>query len=346
MAARPHNRDCGKSKGAPNKAPPHYGRHHRGMSSLKVVSEPSEEWVLTLIAQGVISRIASAHMPKARREHMAPAVTVRRSEAPSAAAEGDGSGSSMFGVGGTSPDALLECTGEFVAHTRSNLLVADDDAGCRTAVRRYFEPMEYNVTEAVDGPSALHAVFEGSTDLMILDLRLAGVDGTQVLTKIRRDSSVPVIVFTGRDSEVDRIRMLNLGADDYLVKPSSLAELEARVRAVLRRGRGVPVKSRVEHGELGVDREARTVTLRGVVVGLTRKEFDLLAFLAAAPHQVFSRLDLLERVWGSTEQWQGQSTVTEHVRRIRLKIEDDSDRPRWITTVRGIGYRFGAPRLR
>jgi two-component system, OmpR family, phosphate regulon response regulator PhoB len=174
-------------------------------------------------------------------------------------------------------------------------------------------------------------------------LGLPGVGGPEVLAKIRRHSAVPVIVCSGRDSEEERIRMLNLGADDFVVKPFSFAELEARVRAVLRRGNSEPTVTRMEHGGLLVDRDTRTVAIDGGNIPMTRKEFDLLAFLAASPGQVFSREDLLERVWGSTEQWQGRSTVTEHVRRVRLKIEPDPDTPRWILTVRGVGYRFSVP---
>jgi two-component system, OmpR family, phosphate regulon response regulator PhoB len=223
------------------------------------------------------------------------------------------------------------------------ILVAEDDHSCRSALHHYFERAGYRVAEAADGPSSLRAVFSQSADLVILDLALAGVDGAEVLAKIRRHSAVPVIVCSGRDSEDQRIRLLNMGADDFVVKPFSFAELEARVRAVLRRGAAAPTSSRITHGDLTVDRGTRTVTLGDRVIPMTRKEFDLLAFMAASPGQVFSREDLLERVWGSTAQWQGRSTVTEHVRRVRLKIEADSDRPQWISTVRGIGYRFCLP---
>ncbi len=223
------------------------------------------------------------------------------------------------------------------------ILIAEDDHSCRNALHQYFERSGYRVTEATDGPSTLRAVFQHSASLVILDLGLPGFDGADVLAKIRRHSAVPVIVCSGRDSEEDRIRTLNLGADDFVVKPFSFAELEARVRAVLRRGGGVPAETCLHHGDLIVDRDTRTVTVRDKVVPMTRKEFDLLAFLAASPGQVFTREDLLERVWGSTEEWQGRSTVTEHVRRVRLKIEPDPDSPQWITTVRGVGYRFSLP---
>ncbi len=223
------------------------------------------------------------------------------------------------------------------------IVVAEDDASCRLALRHYFERAGYRVSEAADGPSSLRAVFQSSADLVLLDLGLPGFDGLDVLAKIRRDSGVPVIVCSGRDSEHERIRSLDLGADDFVVKPFSFAELEARVRAVLRRGAHAPVNRRLHHGDLVIDRDTRAVLLHDTAVPMTRKEFDLLAFLAASPGRVFSRQELLERVWASTDEWQGCSTVTEHVRRIRLKIEDDPNQPRWIATARGIGYRFCAP---
>src|SRR5580658_7292540 len=223
------------------------------------------------------------------------------------------------------------------------ILVAEDDHSCRSALHHYFERSGYRVTEAADGPSSLRAVFQHSADLVILDLGLPGVDGSEVLAKIRRHSAVPVIVCSGRDDEGERIRILNLGADDFVVKPFSFPELEARVRAVLRRGGAEPASTHMELGDLTIDRDTRTVTKVHDAIPMTRKEFDLLAFMAASPGQVFSREDLLERVWGSTEQWQGRSTVTEHVRRVRLKIEPDPDSPGWITTVRGVGYRFTLP---
>ncbi len=188
--------------------------------------------------------------------------------------------------------------------------------------------------------TSLRAVFRQEADLVVLDLDRDG--GTaDVLTKIRRRSTVPVIVCSGRASVLDRVRLLNLGADDFVVKPYSMAELVARVRAVLRRGSAMPVTT-LDLGGLVIDRGTRTVTIGETEVTMTRKEFDLLAFLAACPGRVFSREELLERVWGSTSRWQGGSTVTEHVRRVRLKIESDPEKPRWITTVRGIGYRFSS----
>ncbi|HWF16195.1 MAG TPA: response regulator transcription factor [Acidimicrobiales bacterium] len=222
--------------------------------------------------------------------------------------------------------------------TTRTILVAEEDDAYRSALHRYLEQSGYRVIEAENTASSLRAVFRQEADLVVLDLDRDG--GTaDVLTKIRRRSTVPVIVCSGHASEHDRVRLLNLGADDFLVKPYSMAELEARVRAVLRRGSATPITT-LDLGDLVIDRGTRTVTIAETEVAMTRKEFDLLAFLASCPGRVFSREELLERVWGSTSRWQGGSTVTEHVRRVRLKIESDPEKPCWITTVRGIGYRF------
>jgi two-component system, OmpR family, phosphate regulon response regulator PhoB len=222
------------------------------------------------------------------------------------------------------------------------VLVAEDDPGSRTATRLFLQRVGYQVGEAADGPATLREASLGRYDLVVLDLGLPGLDGEEVLARLRRDSSLPVIVLTGRSEEAERVRVLDLGADDYVVKPCSLPELEARIRAVLRRGQQSQGTSRIEHDGLVVDRSAHRVEVDGKVVDLTPKEFDLLAFLAGAPDQVFSREELLEHVWGSTQEWQDPATVTEHVRRLRLKLEADPAAPRWLHTVRGIGYRFSA----
>jgi DNA-binding response OmpR family regulator len=239
---------------------------------------------------------------------------------------------------GWRPAALAERGATGPQATMRTILVAEEDSAYRSALHRYFEQSGYQVIEAENMSSSLRAVFRQEADLVILDLDRDG--GTaDVLTKIRRRSTVPVIVCSGRSSEHDRVRLLNLGADDFVVKPYAMAELEARVRAVLRRGNATP-NTTLELGDLVIDRGTRTVTISEAEVAMTRKEFDLLACLASSPGRVFSREELLERVWGSTSRWQGGSTVTEHVRRVRLKIETNPERPHWITTVRGIGYRF------
>jgi len=174
----------------------------------------------------------------------------------------------------------------------------------------------------------------------VLDLSLPRVDGLDVLTRLRRTSAIPVIVVTGRGEESDRIVGLDAGADDYLVKPFSPGELAARVRSVLRRSGPEVPSDRLEFGPLHVDVTTREVRVSGAPVELTAKEFDLLVFLARSPRQVFSRAQLLKRVWGSATEWQDAATVTQHVHRLRHKLERDAAEPRWLRTVRGVGYRF------
>jgi len=241
--------------------------------------------------------------------------------------------------GDSNPMVMFTPVAEAV--TDKKILVAEDDGNGRRALQHYLQRSGYQVTEASSVAATLEAVVGQPSDLVILDFDLGGAT-SEVLTKIRRRSSVPIIVCSGHASERDRVGLLNLGADDFLSKPYSFAELEARVRAVLRRGTAAPATT-LEHGDLLIDQGTRRVTVGESEVPMTRKEFDLLAFLASEPGRVFSREDLLERVWGSNGRWQGRSTVTEHIRRVRLKIEPDPEHPRWITTIRGIGYRFVAP---
>ena len=223
------------------------------------------------------------------------------------------------------------------------VLVAEDDDDLRTFLQDSLRAEGMVVDTAADGAGALLAVGSAPPDIVLLDLDLPDVDGLDVLSAVRRRGNLPVIVLTGRRLEEDRVAGLELGADDYMVKPFSTRELVARIRSVLRRSEPAATDSPVvEWDGLVVDRAARSVTVNGKPVELTKREFDLLAFLAANPQQVFSRQDLLARVWGSSEDWQVPATVTEHVRRIRLKIEPDPSSPRWLHNVRGVGYRFGS----
>ena len=222
---------------------------------------------------------------------------------------------------------------------RDRVLVVDDDDVIRGLVRDGLEREGFAVDDVADGASALAALADRRPNLVVLDVNLPTRGGFEVLSAIRADSTVPVILLTGRVDEIDRVLGLELGADDYVGKPFSPRELAARVRAVLRRAPTDPA-TELAFGELVIDPAAREVKLRGVLVDLTAREFDLLVFLARSPRRVFSHGELLAHVWNSTREWQDPATVTEHVRRIRTKIEVDRDHPRWIRTVRAAGYSF------
>src|SRR6266550_330923 len=227
--------------------------------------------------------------------------------------------------------------------TRRLVLVVDDEPMLRHLLSRLLRMEGYDVMEAEDGQEALEIVSGSEPDLVLLDVMLPTRDGIDVLGDLRRTSDVPVILVSALGDEADRVIGLKAGADDYVVKPFSAAELSARIESVLRRAasRAVPeVANELSFDRLLIDLGTRDVTVAGEKVEMTAKEFDLLAFLAGSPRQVFTREQLLQQVWGSSSDWQSDATITEHVRRLRRKIEDDPDNPRWITTVRGVGYRF------
>jgi DNA-binding response OmpR family regulator len=226
------------------------------------------------------------------------------------------------------------------APSAQRVLVVDDDASVRALLARYLEVEGYQVDEAADGQEAMVAVTRQPPDLVLLDVMMPGEDGLDVLVRLRKTSDVPVILLTARGDETDRVLGLKLGGDDYIVKPFSPAELTARIASVLRRGQRTALPPRLEFEGLSLDLTTREVWLGGELVPTTSKEFDLLVFLASSPRQVFSREQLLERVWESSSAWQDPDTVTEHIRRVRRRIEADPARPRWIRTVRGAGYRF------
>ena len=224
--------------------------------------------------------------------------------------------------------------------TDARILVVDDDAESRALVRVALEREGFSVLEAGDGAKALEAVSTESPDLVVLDVNLPSMGGFDVLTRLRLAHSVPVIMVTGRDGETDRVLGLELGADDYVVKPFAPRELTSRIRAILRRSSPASSEDHLDFVGLHIDLTSREVKVEGRAVGLTTREFELLAFLASSPRRVYSRAQLLERVWSSALEWQDPATVTEHVRRIRLKIEPDRDGPHRIRTVRGVGYAF------
>jgi DNA-binding response OmpR family regulator len=221
------------------------------------------------------------------------------------------------------------------------ILVVDDEPMVREVVVAYLEREGFRVDEAGTGRAALKCIEQTPPDLVVLDVMLPEVDGFSVLTELRRSGDIPVILLTARTEEPDRVLGLELGADDYVVKPFSPRELVARVRSVLRRSAAADKPAEIlEFGSLRIDEQARVVTLDDTEIEMTPKEFDLLAFLGRSPRQVFSRSQLLEQVWDSSADWQDPSTVTVHVRRLRRKLEKDQENPRWITTVWGVGYRF------
>jgi DNA-binding response OmpR family regulator len=222
-----------------------------------------------------------------------------------------------------------------------SVLVVDDEPMVREVLAAYLTRDGFSVTEAADGRSAIEHVDTQPVDLIVLDVMLPEADGLSVLTAIREQGDTPVILLTARGEESDRVLGLELGADDYLVKPFSPRELAARVRAVLKRTMGPAQRGdRVDFDEIGIDPALRQVVVAGEPVELTPKEFDLLFFLASSPRQVFSRAQILDHVWDSNSDWQDPSTVTVHIRRLRQKIEDDPQSPRRLITVWGVGYRF------
>lgn len=222
-----------------------------------------------------------------------------------------------------------------------SILVVDDERTIREVLRRYLERDGYRVREAADGQAALEAVQEEQPDLIVLDLMLPGVDGMTVARRLRAGVSVPIVMLTAKGELEDRIEGLELGADDYIVKPFSPREVALRVNAVLRRTEEGTVQAAepVTVGDLHLDPATREVTCRGGGVDLTAKEFDLLHFLMLHPRQVFSRDQLLDNIWGH-EFYGDPSTVTVHIRRLREKIELDPSEPRRLLTVWGVGYKF------
>ncbi|GAA4638075.1 response regulator transcription factor [Actinoallomurus vinaceus] len=220
------------------------------------------------------------------------------------------------------------------------VLVVDDDPTVADVVSRYLVRDGHEVVCVADGYAALRAAEERPPDLVVLDLMLPGIDGLEVCRRLRERWPVPIVMLTALGEETDRLIGLETGADDYVTKPFSPRELALRVKSVLRRARGAlaPTGETITDGDLTVDAAAHEVRLGGEEISLTAREFDLLAFLMRHPRQAYTRMDLLQKVWG----WEfgDSSTVTVHVRRLREKIEEDPTAPRRILTVWGVGYRY------
>jgi DNA-binding response OmpR family regulator len=222
----------------------------------------------------------------------------------------------------------------------TTVLVVDDEPIVRDVVVRYLEREGFVALEAADGDAARELIERGAPQLVVLDVMLPGTDGLTLCRWIRERGDLPVIMLTARGEEADRIVGLELGADDYVTKPFSPRELAARVRTVLRRTASAPPPTeRLVFDGLVLDAATREVEREGESLRLTAKEFDLLFFLASHPRRVFSRDQLMERVWGYTSALD-TGTVTVHLRRLRAKIERDPARPEHLETVWGVGYRF------
>lgn len=222
------------------------------------------------------------------------------------------------------------------------ILVVEDEPSIAEVVELYLRRAGFNVKVVGDGQAALDAVDRRMPDLVVLDIMLPNIDGFEITRWLRDQGNVPIIMLTARRGEADRIAGLEMGADDYVVKPFSPQELVSRVRAVLRRTLGTAeedVESPIKFEDITIDPQTRLVILDDEEINLTAKEFDLLWLLARHPRQVFTRQQLLERVWGLSE-FIDPGTVTVHVRRLREKIEPNPSDPEHIKTVWGVGYKF------
>ena len=226
----------------------------------------------------------------------------------------------------------------------ATILLVDDEEAVQKLLTFPLERDGYRVVQARDGEEALRLFAEEAIDLVVLDVMLPRLDGLEVCKQLRATSSVPVIMLTARDDEVDKVLGLELGADDYITKPFSIREFRSRVRALLRRAKaphtpGEEPEERIELDGLVIDIPRRTVEVRGEPAQLTFVEFELLRTLAAQPGRVFSRRMLLEALWKSAD-YRDPRTIDVHVRHLREKLEAEPRTPEYILTVRGVGYRF------
>jgi len=224
----------------------------------------------------------------------------------------------------------------------SYILIVDDEGTIREVVRRYLEHEDFIVKEARDGYEALDIIRHAPPTLIVLDLMLPGIDGLTLTQHLRQNHQIPIIMLTAKGEPSDRIRGLDLGADDYITKPFNPQEVVSRVRAVLRRAGSASTSTPqqpIRFGRLAIDPITRNVEVERQSISLTAKEFDLLWYFAQHPQQVFSRSQLLAHVWGD-ELYIDPSTVTVHILRLREKIEVNPSQPQHIHTVWGVGYKF------
>jgi len=224
------------------------------------------------------------------------------------------------------------------------ILVVDDEPKIATLARDYLEHAGFAVLTAGDGPSALTTIRQRRPDLVVLDLGLPGLDGLDVTRELRRDSTIPIVMLTARDDELDKLLGLELGADDYLTKPFSPRELVARVRAVLRRADRRPdAAETIRAGDVVLDLPRMRAEVGGTGVDLTPTEFQLLATMAARPGRIFTRAQLLDALHGIAFETY-ERAIDSHIKNLRRKVEPDPRSPRYILTVYGVGYRFADDR--
>ncbi|HEV8403642.1 MAG TPA: response regulator transcription factor [Candidatus Limnocylindrales bacterium] len=225
------------------------------------------------------------------------------------------------------------------------ILVVDDEPKIATLARDYLEHAGFAVLTAGDGPSALTTIRQRRPDLVVLDLGLPGLDGLDVTRELRRGSTIPIVMLTARDDELDKLLGLELGADDYLTKPFSPRELVARVRAVLRRADRPPdAAETIRAGDVVLDLPRMRAEVSGTVVDLTPTEFQLLATMAARPGRIFTRAQLLDALHGIAFETY-ERAIDSHIKNLRRKVEPDPRSPRYILTVYGVGYRFADDRI-
>jgi DNA-binding response OmpR family regulator len=229
--------------------------------------------------------------------------------------------------------------------TQQTVLVVDDEEAIAEAVRARLQSEGFQVAVAGDGPDAIALCEQIRPDLVVLDLMLPGMDGLEVCRQIQRDRWVPVLMLTARTEEADKVAGFAVGADDYLTKPFSLRELVVRVRAILRRMERIgalPADEPIDRAGLAIDQARRTVAVDGAAIQLTPLEFEILLTLARTPGVVFTREQLMDKVWGYRD-YAGGRVVDSHVARIRRKLGEDGAEPRFIRTVHGVGYAFREP---
>lgn len=226
----------------------------------------------------------------------------------------------------------------------SKILIIEDDTAIAELEKDYLEINEFDVTLEKDGSSGAARALDEEFDLIILDLMLPGMDGFEICKLIREKKNTPIIMVSARKDDIDKIRGLGLGADDYMTKPFSPSELVARVKAHLARyqrltSAGAEANEIIEIRDLVIDKTARRVTMKGEEKNFTTKEFDLLTFLAEHPNHVYSKEELFKEIW-EMESVGDIATVTVHIKKIREKIEEDTSKPKYIETIWGVGYRF------